>query len=614
MKVYDAATQAVKQGGRRRGANMGMLRVDHPDIIEFIQCKATEGEISNFNISVAITDEFMEAVATDGDYDLIDPRTGEVVERLNAGEVFDLIVKMAHSNGEPGIVFIDRINKDNPVLNLGEVESTNPCGEQPLLPYESCNLGSINLHRMLRKGAVGHEIDWELLKATVHGAVHFLDNVIDVNQYPIREIGENTRKTRKIGLGVMGWATMLGYLGIPYDSEEALALAEEIMSFIRDEARVKSEELARRKGVFPAYEGSVFEKQGLRLRNATLTTIAPTGTISIIAGPTSGGIEPVFAQVYYRHVMDGEKLPEIDPAFHDVARQFKFDSDTLWEKIAANRGSVQGLKEVPDDVQRVFRTAMDIEPEWHVRMQGAFQKFTDNAVSKTINLPNEASEDDVRQTYLQAYRLGCKGITVYRDGSRSVQVLNVGKDKKKDVVPVAEEAVAAPKVPKTRPEVIVGTTTKVSTGCGNLYVIMNQDQDGDFYEVFTQMGKAGGCAASQLEAIGRLVSLAMKGGIDMRAVIEQLKGIRCPSPAWAQGKKIFSCADAIAHVLEKRVADQHKLIDSGAVGQHHQNPEFEHILASLKEDNVVGVCPDCGASLRSQEGCIVCASCGYSRC
>ena len=614
MRVFDSATQAVKQGGRRRGANMGILRVDHPDILEFIRCKEEEGQISNFNISVAITDEFMEKLFKGEDYDLIDPHTKEVRGRLNAKEVFELIIKNAYKNGEPGVIFIDRMNQFNPTPHLGEFESTNPCGEQVLLPYESCNLGSINLSRMLKREEGAYQIDWAKLEKVTKLAVHFLDNVIDINKFPLEKIRENTLKTRKIGLGVMGWATMLGYLGIPYDSEKALNLAERVISFIKEKAIEKSIELAKEKGVFPAYKGSKWEKEGLFLRNATLTTIAPTGTISIIAGPCSSGIEPIFALVYSRNVLEGERLLELDPSFEEEVKRRGFYSEALLERIAQNNGSIRDIREIPEDIRRIFRTALDIEPSWHIKMQAVFQKYTDNAVSKTINLPNNATEEDVREAYLLAYELGCKGVTVYRDGSRKKQVLKV--DKKEEVKEKISSEVAI--VPKPRPEVIVGTTTKITTGCGNLYIILNQDEEGNFFEVFTQMGKAGGCAASQLEAVGRLISLALRGGIDLRIIIEQLKGIRCPSPSWANGKKIFSCADAIAQVLEKRLNDQNFLtkveVPLEVEKVHSLNRKEKKSFVSLEEVNIVGVCPDCGASLRYQEGCISCASCGYSKC
>ncbi len=619
MKVFDSATQAVKQGGTRRGANMGILRVDHPDILEFIKCKEEEGQISNFNISVAVTDEFMEKLRKEEDYDLIDPHTNTKVRSLNTKEVFDLIIAHAHKNGEPGVIFIDRMNQFNPTPRLGRFESTNPCGEQVLLPYESCNLGSINLSKMLVKEKGGYKIDWDKLSRTVHLSVQFLDNVIDINKFPLQEIADNTRRTRKIGLGIMGWATMLGYLGIPYASLDALETAERVMRFIRQEAVKQSSALAEKKGVFPAFNLSVWHTNGVPVRNSTLTTIAPTGTISIIAGPCSSGIEPIFALVYYRKVLDGEKLMEIDPSFEEVAKQMGFYSQDLLDKIAGNNGTLKGIREVPEDIKRIFATSLEIDPAWHIKMQAAFQKYTDNAVSKTINLPNSASLEDVRQSYLLAYKLGCKGITVYRDKSRQEQVLNTGSNPGKKQT---DKHQSREIVPRPRPEVIIGTTTKVSTGCGNLYVTINQDENGRFFEVFTQMGKAGGCAASQLEAIGRLVSLALRSGIEPKSIAEQLKGIRCPSPSWgSNGKRIFSCADAIAWVLEKRGLDQQNIMgskkkqDQKEVAGKDTEESMEKIFSGRKSSvNVIGVCPECGSALRHEEGCVICSSCGYSRC
>ena len=606
MKVFDSATQAVKQGGTRRGANMGILRVDHPDILEFIKCKEKEGEISNFNISIALTNEFMDKVAKNENYYLIDPHDGQRVEKLNAAQVFDLIASYAHKNGEPGIVFIDKINETNPTPNLGQVESTNPCGEQPLLPFESCNLGSINFAKMAKKSNDTFEIDWEKIERTTRLAVRFLDNVIDANKFPLPQIKENTLKTRKIGLGVMGWASLLGFLGIPYDSEEAIELARKVMKFIYNKAKEESVKLAKERGVFPAWKGSIWDKRGVKIRNATLTTVAPTGTISIIAGPTSSGIEPCFALCYFRNVLDGAKLLEVEPSFEHVAKREGFYSEELMKRIAEGQ-SIQDMKEVPDKVKRVFKTAMEITPFWHIKMQGAFQESTDNAVSKTINLPNSASVQDVKESYSLSYRLNCKGITVYRDGSRSIQVLTV--DNKKEEKKTDNSQIVT--YPKPRPEVIIGTTTKVTTGCGNLYITINQDEEGNFFEIFTQMGKAGGCAASQLEAVGRLVSLALRGGIDIKVIVEQLKGIRCPSPSWANGKKIFSCADAIARVLEKRGIDQKNVVKVETAVKSK-----EAVVAKKRSSfkNIVGVCPDCGAALRHQEGCVLCDACGYSKC
>ncbi|MDD5527315.1 MAG: vitamin B12-dependent ribonucleotide reductase [Candidatus Omnitrophica bacterium] len=623
MRVYDAATEAVKQGGTRRGANMGILRVDHPDILEFICCKENNREINNFNISVAITDEFMRKVESGENYDLIDPYTKKSVSSVNAGEVFDLIVKQAHKNGEPGIIFIDRINQHNPTPALGMMESTNPCGEQPLLPYESCDLGSINLAVMSRKSSSGAlEVDWERLRSAVRLGVHFLDNLIDVNRFPLQAIEKATKQTRKVGLGVMGWATLLVRLGLSYDSQDAVDLAEKVMSFILEESLSKSQELAASKGVFPSFKGSIYDstgKNGKRLRNATLTTIAPTGTISIIAGPCSSGIEPMFAVAYYRNVMDNDKLFEVDPLFEETARKRGFYSKELMEEVAAH-SSLRDVKGIPEDVKRIFVTAHDISPEWHVRMQAAFQKFVHNATSKTINFPHEAEVESVRKAYLLAFELGCKGITIYRDGSREEQVLNVGgRDGGKagrDIT--ADQSCEAEGIaPRPRPEVIQGTTTKVATGCGNLYVTINIDRDGRPFELFTQMGKAGGCASSQLEAVGRLVSLAFRSGIEVKAIIEQLRNIRCPSPSWEKGQRIFSCADAIARVVEKRLTAE---VVGSAVTAGETESFIKH---SCEEDvqsgdkprgEIVGVCPDCGGALWHEEGCMKCQACGFSKC
>lgn len=609
MKVFDAATQAVKQGGTRRGANMGILRVDHPDILEFIQCKEKDKEISNFNISVTVTEDFMKKVENDEEYDLINPRTKKIVKKLKAKKVFDLIVKMAWKNGEPGIIFLDRLNRDNPTPAIGEIESTNPCGEQPILPYESCNLGSINLSKVI----IGDQIYWEKLRHIIRIAVHFLDNVIDMNEYPLKEIGDVTRGNRKIGLGIMGFADMLIKLGIPYNSEEGVEKAKEVMNFVLEEATRASCELAEKRGVFPNFEKSVYNTPtGSRLRNATLTTIAPTGTLSIIAG-CSSGIEPIFAVSYVRTVMDKDALPETNPIFEHIAKERGFYSVELM-KLIAQKGSIQEIPEIPEDVRKLFVTSHDISPEWHTRMQAAFQAYTNNAVSKTVNFPNKATEKDVRKVYMLAYKLGCKGVTIYRDGSREEQVLSVAKKKEKqDKIADSDRKIS----PKPRPTVTRGTTTKVSTGCGNLYVTINEDDSGLPFEIFMQMGKAGGCAMSQLEAIGRLLSLALRSGINVSSIIEQLRGIRCPSPSWEKGGRIFSCSDAIARVVEKQLIkakSEDKTPPPPKTDLGPSDSGSSGTSGRVKLGNVVGVCPDCGGALRHEEGCMVCHSCGYSKC
>jgi ribonucleoside-diphosphate reductase alpha chain len=596
MSVFDAATETIKQGGTRRGANMGIMRVDHPDILDFITAKQDDDRLNNFNISVAVSDAFMRAVEADADYPLVNPRSGETVRMLSARKVFKSMVTLAWKNGDPGIVFIDRINADNPTPHLGEIESTNPCGEQPLLPYESCNLGSINLSRVVPDG----HIDYAALGRIVKTAVRFLDDVIDVNRYPLPEIEHMTKNNRKIGLGVMGFADMLLQLQVPYDSEEACRIAGEVMSFIHDEARAASEDLARERGVFPSFEGSIYDRPGgARVRNATTTTIAPTGTISIIAG-CSSGIEPLFAVSYVRaNVLDDDRMVEVHPYFEQVARQRGFYGDELMKQIA-DVGSVRHLDGVPPDVQQVFATAHDITPEWHIRLQSAFQKHTDNAVSKTVNFANEATSDDVENVYMMAYKSGCKGVTIYRDGSREEQVLNVGQTKKKRAREPAMGGIATTR--PSRPQLLTGETQRMETGCGKLFVIMNDDEYGP-REVFANMGKAGGCAASNTEALGRLISLAFKKGASPADVVEHLKGIRCHVPYGIGPNATLSCADAIGKAIERRYV-------TGAAAQAGATPEPQLSLVEVAQ----GACPDCGGSIEHEGGCVVCRLCGYSKC
>ena len=596
MTVFDTATEAVKQGGTRRGANMGMLSVTHPDILSFIGCKDVNTKLNNFNISVAITDGFMTALQEDGQYDLVNPRTNKVVKRVSAREVFDSIVDHAWGNGEPGVVFIDRINDSNPTPHIGAIESTNPCGEQPLLPYESCNLGSINLSFMVKDG----EVDWDGLAGTVRLAVHFLDNVIEMNKYPLPEIGQMTKANRKIGLGVMGWADMLIKLGLPYDSPKALELAQEVMGFIRRNAMEESHLLAGERGVFSNYKGSA--REGFPVRNATVTTIAPTGTLSILAG-CSSGIEPLFAVCYVRNVMEGTKLIEVNPLFEEMAKKRGFWSRDLMERIA-EAGSIHGFDEIPKDVKQLFVTAHDITPECHIRMQAAFQQNVDNAVSKTVNFPKEASRKDVEDVYLLAYGLGCKGVTVYRDGSREGQVLSTGKKE-----PAAEPArTEVSKIaPRKRPDSLRGTTRRMYTGCGRIYVTINEDAEGHFFELFTSMGKAGGCAASQSEALGRLISLALRSNISHEEIIKQMKGISCHQQVWGAGGKVLSCSDAIAKALEL----YHMKNTEGNGNGNGKKKDNGHVY---EETMLIGACPECGSSVEHEGGCAVCHNCGFTRC
>ncbi len=589
MRVFDAATETIKQGGTRRGANMGILRVDHPDIMDFIMAKRDQTILTNFNISVGLTEAFMKAVEKDQDYDIINPRTGKVMKKLNAAKVFNQIVDMAWANGEPGIIFLDRLNRDNPTPHVGEIESTNPCGEQPLLPYESCNLGSLNLTNMISAG----DVDWKKLEQTVRLATRFLDNVIEANKYPLPEIDEMTRSNRKIGLGVMGWADMLILLGIPYNSKDAIALGEKVMKFINDKSHEESIQLAAERGAFPNFKGSVFDKKGAeKIRNATCTTIAPTGTISIIAN-SSSGVEPLFAVSYVRQVLDNNRLIEVHPLFEKIARERGFYSEELMQKIA-EKGTVQGLDAVPEDVRRVFVTSHDITPADHILMQAAFQKYTDNAVSKTVNFCHDASREDVATVYRMAYKEGCKGVTIYRDGSRDMQVLSVAKkeeEKKNEAVIPMESRKASRK--RERPRALTGSTYQMETGCGPLYITINQDQNG-LFELFTTMGKAGGCAASQCEAIGRLVSLAWRSGVQARQAVKQLIGITCHKPAGFGDNRITSCADAVAKAIEL-----HMLNDEESPTRFVNNG---------------GACPECGGPIEHEGGCCVCHACGYSEC
>ncbi len=590
MRVFDAATETIKQGGTRRGANMGILRVDHPDIMDFIMAKRDLTILTNFNISVGVTEAFMDAVEKGADYDIINPRNGKIVKQLNATKVFSQIIDMAWSNGEPGIVFLDRLNRDNPTPLVGEYESTNPCGEQPLLPYESCNLGSLNLANMVIDG----KILWDKLAKTVKLSTRFLDNVIEANKYPLPEIHDMTHANRKIGLGVMGWADMLILLEIPYNSQDAIDLGEKVMRFINEKSHEESILLAKERGAFPNFKGSLYDKPGLSpIRNSTCTTIAPTGTISIIAN-CSSGVEPLFAVSYIRQVLDNNKLIEVHPLFEKIAKQRGFYTEELMQEIA-EKGTVQDIDAIPTDVRRIFVTSHDITPKDHVLMQAAFQKYTDNAVSKTVNFCSDATREDVATVYRLAYQEGCKGVTIYRDGSRDMQVLSVagkGEEERKIDTNVPMES-KKPTRKRERPRALTGSTYQMETGCGPLYITINEDENG-LFELFTTMGKAGGCAASQCEAIGRLVSLAWRSGGQARQTVKQLIGITCHKPAGFGANRITSCADAVAKAIEIHM-----------LNEEETRTEFT---------NNGGACPDCGGSVEHEGGCCVCHACGYSEC
>lgn len=610
MKVFDSATEAIKQGGTRRGANMGVLRVDHPDIRSFITCKLDKKSFQNFNISVAVTDEFMKKLRADEEYSLINPRTNQVVKNEKTKDIFNLIVETAWATGDPGVVYIDQINKANPLQVIAQIESTNPCGEQPLLPYESCNLGSINLALMVKQIEGKFEIDYDRLKRVIWSSVRFLDDVIDVNKYPLEEIEQMTKGNRKIGLGVMGFADLLIVLGIAYDSDEALKVAEDVMKFISDEARACSTILAKEKNSFPNFEKSALFGKYPFLRNATLTTIAPTGTISMIAG-CSSGIEPIFSVVYVKHVLDGADLVEVNPYFESFARVKGFYSEDIMKKVA-ERGSVRGLESVPDDVQKIFVSAHDVAPEIHIRIQAAFQKYVDNAVSKTVNLENDATKEEVARIYLLAYDLGCKGVTIYRDKSKDSQVISFGLGESKEKIMTK---------PRDRPPITRGFTFKIRTGCGNLYVTINEDENG-LCEVFTTMGKSGGCMNSFAEGLSRLTSLSLRSGVDPRVIVEQLRGIRCPIPTWSEGVQVLSCSHAIALTMERRLdgrlKEQESLLKySESSSDRGEKKEVSENIQVERKDYLVGMpptCPECGAPVQYSEGCLICPACGYSAC
>jgi ribonucleoside-diphosphate reductase alpha chain len=561
--------------------------------MEFIFCKQRNDELNNFNISVGVTDAFMQAAATGASYDLVDPSTRNVTGSLEAPMVYTALVQQAWKNGDPGIIFLDRMNRDNPTPALGAIESTNPCGEQPLLPMEACNLGSINLARCVVMEGDTARIDYTELGRVVQSAVHFLDNTIDMSKYPLKAIEAMVKGNRKVGLGVMGFADLLYLLKIPYNSEEALAVADELMRYIQNEAHAASRTLAEKRGSFLNFDQSTYKEKGEPpLRNATLTTIAPTGTLSIIAN-CSSGIEPLFALSFVRNVMDNDRLLEVNPIFEAVAKARGFYSRELMETIAQH-GSLQQLEGIPDDIKKVFVTAHDVSPEWHLRMQAVFQKHTDNAVSKTVNLPRDATAEDVRKIYDLAYQLGCKGVTIYRDGSKENQVLSTGATG----ATVIEKAAEAHEIAmRERPETLEGFTTKIRTGYGHLYVTVTEF-NGRPFEVFATIGKSGRSTTAKTEAIGRLVSLALRSGVEVQLIVDQLKGIGGEHPIFQEGGLVLSIPDAIARVLERRY-----LLKNGDAPK-----------AAPGKSLMGATCPECGQTITFEEGCQTCHFCGFTKC
>jgi ribonucleoside-diphosphate reductase alpha chain len=674
MKLYDSSTDAVKQGGTRRGANMGILRVDHPDILEFISCKEDLTQVTNFNISVAITTKFMEAVKADTDYDLVDPVGKTVVRKLRARDVWNRMIEGAWRTGEPGVFYIDEANRYNPVPHLGAYEATNPCGEQPLLAYDVCNLGSINVGYYVRDGAM----DWNAFAADIRLSTHFLDNIIDVNRYPLPEIADLSQRIRRIGLGIMGFADALIRLGLAYDSPEGVEFGRKVMRFVDTEAKAESERLANERGPFPEWARSIWgpddtcarDANGRRvrpmqmLRNCNVTTVAPTGTISIIAG-CSSGLEPIFAVAFMRN-QAGVTMPDVNEDFVAVAQREGWYSDELMTRIA-REGHIN-FPEVPTKWRGVFTTANSITPDWHIEMQAAFQEFTDSAISKTTNFAHTATQDDVRAIYELAYEKRCKGVTVYRDGSRDAQVLSTGatarataerkgsvaegREQKEEVAElrgtISElEATVAQlqkklydveaenlqrRAKRSRPDVLRGTTIRKETPLGVMFVNVTEDDRGQPFEVFINLGKAGGSAMADAEAMGRLISLALRSGIPLMEVHKQLRGISSDRAVGLGVNKVLSVPDAVGLALEEwwrakqgvqqdllattaeqPVPQSLPVASAGPASPGAAQPAFQFERAD-NPSAFIGTCPDCGSQLEFAEGCVKCHVCGFSEC
>ncbi len=641
LQAYNQTFGVIKQQGRH-GANMGVMRVDHPDILEFIECKRKEGDIANFNVSVSLTDEFMRQVRDKSSEPWMcewngvkmKPRNikrnkrGHYVSHedvnMTASELMAKIVDAAWSNGEPGVLFPDAANRTNPVPALGRLEATNPCGEQWLHDGDVCNLGSINLAKFVKDG----KIEAPRLEEATRIATRMLDNVIDVSDFPVEKVNARFRDNRRIGLGIMGFADMLYQMEVPYNSSEGIATAERVMKIVNDAAHDESEKLARAKGTFPNWEISIYGPKGQNRpqRNAALTTVAPTGTIAMFAD-CSSGVEPFFALAYKKeNIMGGDSLPYFNAYLEAALKKRGLFSEELLKDVVAT-GTVAHRKDLPADIRGVFVTAMDITAEDHIRMQAAFQRHVDNSISKTINFPHSATHQDVMDGYMMAWELGCKGGTVYRDGSRDEQILNLNT-KKDDPAKVAAAATAssAPAMqvlePRPRPDALRGSTYKMKTAYGDLYTTVNEDEYGPF-EVFSVMGKAGGFFAANLEAICRLISLSLRSGVNIESVIKQLKGIRDPQPIWVNGEMVLSIPDAIGRLLERHVKQSQNKLD---LGFHEPRPAASAVTGNQKFELPSGnstpamdmgmapACPDCSGVLTFSEGCAKCMACGFSRC
>ena len=681
MQMYNDMTSAIRQGGVRRGANMGILHYNHPDILLFIIYKLDEFSLTNFNISVTTDKEFFEQIKIDSTllekdyekdlnfdeivaeareahqtrdidlkivrldavvaklttwceektpgygYSLINPRTNLGTVKLNAKKVFDLITRFAWQYGDPGMIFIDRINESraNPTPQLGKIEATNPCGEQPLLPYDACTLGSINLSLFVK----GDDFDWEALRQTTHQSVHFLDNVLDMNEYPIEKVRDMVKQIRRIGLGIMGFADALLAMNIGYNTDEGVQMAEKVMKFIQKESDNASEELASKRGVFPAYKGSIYDKPGeITPRNGARTTIAPTGTIAMLADASSG-CEPLFAITYAKNTIEGKRMFQTSPYFVEALKERGIYSEELLEKIQDNGGSIQNIDSIPADLKKTFVTAGDISPEWHLKIQAAFQKYIDNAISKTINFNNTATIDDVRNAYIMAHETGCRGITIYRDGSREKQILETKKDssyydkldESKTTKTEHDGTIAPIKLTlKQRPNVLNGRTYKIMTPLGKAYICINEDEDGNIFEVFINVGRAGSDITADAEAIGRLTSLTFQIPSDYytpdqvaQKVITRLRGIGGSSSTGFGVDRVRSLADAVAKIVEQHQAT--KLSNKPVLEEMQPQVETMPLWEAPKNNSLADICPECGtASLRFIEGCQKCESCGFSKC